>query len=344
VDVPTAESLLAAAEEARTALRRPDGSAAQVRLEQLYPELTTAFELFLAERQVDDAFRLTKALVPFWMATSRIDEGDEWFQRALAIEGGSDAARARAHYDHGYLIFWSGDYDRSGELSAQAVSLGRAANDPTTASLALGVLARIALKTNLDEAKRLLLEAIALTEGTDDREGRSSAMHVLGVVYQMSGQFEEARTVMADRIAIGRETGNAYLIAIESANLSMVERQLGNLERAEALSREALEIMNRRGDELAIPWVVNGLAAVTATRGELSRAATLLGFAEAGIERAGGEWPPDERRQYEGTLDLLRAGLPADSLDRAWADGAAMSTAQGVSFARSESPAVTPAG
>ena len=341
MDVAAAESLLVSAEEVRQALRGPDGAAAQARLDELYPQLREAFELFLGAGRSDDALRLASTLAPFWMATSRIEEGDAWFREATDSPGGSEAVRARGLYDHGYLIFWTGDYDRSGSLAREAVETGRAAAEATTVALALGVLARIALKTDLDEAKRLLHEAIAVTEGTDDVEGRSSAMHVLGVAYQMSGEFEEASKVMSDRIALGRETGNDYLIAIESANLSMVERQLGNLDRAEALAREALDIMNRRGDELAIPWVVNSLAAVTAARGDHLRAATLLGFAETGIERAGGKWPPDERAQYEGTLETLRNGLAPGDLDRARAEGAAMSTSEAVAYATSS--AVTPA-
>ena len=344
VDAPAAESLLASAEAARQALRGPDGSAAQARLEELYPDLRLAFDYFLAAGRADDAYRLARALVPFWMATSRIEEGDAWFRAATANEAGTDAARARGLYDHGYLLFWTGDYERSEELSRHAVELGRDANQPTTVALALGVLARIALKTDLEEAKRLLREAIAETEGTNDVEGRSNAMHVLGVAYQMSGEFEEAREVMSARIALGHETGNDYLIAIESANLSMVERQLGNLERAEALARESLEIMNRRGDDLAIPWVMNSLAAVIAARGDLTRAGTLLGFAEAGIERAGGEWPPDERAQRESTLERLRSGLATEDFEAARAHGAAMSTADAVAFALSAPAAATATG
>ena len=54
-----------------------------------------------------------------------------------------------------------------------------------------------------------------------------------------------------------------------------------------------------------MPWVLNGLAAVLAAKGDVGRAATILGAAEAMLERAGGEWPPDERQQYEGTLAIL---------------------------------------
>jgi non-specific serine/threonine protein kinase len=337
MDIHEASSLLAATQADRQALRGPDADTAMGRLDAAYPDLTEAFNVLLGAGRVDDAIKLAAALVPFWMATSRIDDGDRWFTMAVEVPDSNTAARARALYEWGYLVFWAGRYDRSRELSEQALILGRAADDPTVTSLALGVLARIALNTDVDEAIRLLQEAIAVTEGTDDRDGRSSAMHVLGVAFQMSGRLDEARAVMSDRIALGLETGNEYLVAIESGNLSMVERQLGNLERAEQLSRTSLEIMSRRGDELAVPWIVNGLAAVTAARGDIERAATLNGYAEAGIERAGGEWPPDERQQFEWTLEKLRAGMDHEALQSARAAGAAMSMSKAVEFGLSPS-------
>jgi len=337
MDTDRASSLLAAAQADRQGLRGPDADAAMGRLEAAYPDFTEAFTVLLDAGRVNDAIELAAALVPFWMATNRIDDGDRWFTRALEVPDSNTAARARALYEQGYLIFWAGHYERSRELSEQAVVLGRDADDPTITSLALGVLARIALNTDVEEAIRLLQEAIAVTEGTDDRDGRSTAMHVLGVALQMSGRLDEARAVMSDRIALGLETGNEYLIASESGNLSMVERQLGNLEHAEELSRTALEIMSRRGDELAVPWIVNGLAAVAAARGDVERAATLNGYADAGIERAGGEWPPDERQQFEWTLETLRAVMDPDALQKARAAGTAMSTSEAVEFGLSPS-------
>ncbi|HEY3926253.1 MAG TPA: hypothetical protein VGL75_16955 [Acidothermaceae bacterium] len=44
---------------------------------------------------------------------------------------------------------------------------------------------------------------------------------------------------------------------------------------------------------------MNGLAAVAATKHELVRAATIIGIASSTMERAGGEWPPDEREQFQ---------------------------------------------
>jgi hypothetical protein len=118
--------------------------------------------------------------------------------------------------------------------------------------------------------------------------------------------------------------------------MSMVERQLGAMDRAEALSRDALAIVYRRNDAMGIPWVLNGLAAVTAAKGDVERAATLNGLAAALLEAAGGEWPPDEREQYDGTLAAVAAGLSPDDVEHARAAGAAMSVDEGVAWALSD--------
>ena len=158
-------------------------------------------------------------------------------------------------------------------------------------------------------------------------------MHVLAVAAQMAGDFLEARDMMRQRIDLARESGNLAVISIESNNLSMVERQLGNFDEAEALAREALDISRRRGDGLAIAWNLNGLAAATAGRGDLERAATLIGAADAAMEGAGGAWPPDELVHYERTLTALTGAMAPLTFERARSAGRSMTTPEAVAFA-----------
>jgi hypothetical protein len=87
--------------------------------------------------------------------------------------------------------------------------------------------------------------------------------------------------------------------------------------------------VSRRADVMATAWMFNGLAAVTAARGRFERAATLHGLAAAQLDRAGGEWPADERAPYEETLAALGAHLSADVLERFRSRGSAM-TAEAV--------------
>ncbi len=140
---------------------------------------------------------------------------------------------------------------------------------------------------------------------------------------------------MRERLESGRAANDYSIVFVESANLSMVERQLGNLDDAEALSREAVRITVESGDKMALPWVLNGLAAVTAAKSDHERAAVLLGAAEGLLDKAGGEWPPDERAQYEETLAALRAAPSAD-VERWTQTGHAMTPAAAGAFALAE--------
>jgi tetratricopeptide (TPR) repeat protein len=334
VDANAAESLRAFAEQTVPGLRGLDGKAVSGDLEQRYGELLAALQWFIDRRRGDDALRLASLLAPFWMATKRLGEGSDWSDRALASPGGSDANRGEALFQAGLLEFWRGDDERAFALHNQALAIGRIAGDQSLTAKALTGLARIALRNSrLDEARRLCREALASTEGTTDRVGRSNALHVLGVTAQMAGEFIEARTLMSERIALGRETGNFAAVAVEASNLAMVERQLGNLDQAEALSREALEISHRRGDEWATPLMIAGLAAVSAQRGELSRAATLVGAAEEMMEAQGFAWPPDERPHYERVVSMLAGAKNSADLERVRAGGRAMSPDAAVDFA-----------
>jgi len=338
VDARTADDLLAIAEDARERTRREDPTGAAL-VEERYPAMLEALDWYLDASRPDQAFRVATALVPFWVSTKRIDDGDRWFERSLAQPAGSAARRARALYDHGYLVFWAGRYELADERFAEARAAAEALGDSNLLALVLAGAARVALSRDPAEAARLCREGLAATEATPSSEGRSSAMHVLGVALQMSGDLEGARDVMTSRLELGRDSGNEFIVWVESSNLSIVERQLGNLDRAEELSREALHIVRARGDAMAIPWLINGLAAVTAAKGDLERAATLNGLAAALLEKAGGEWPPDEREQYEYTLAAVEAGLRPDAIEHARSAGAAMSTEQGVAYALSEAAA-----
>ena len=321
------------AEEARARLRSQDPAAA-VPVEERYPEMLQALDWYLDGGQPEVAFRLASALVPFWIFSKRIDDGDQWFNRALRRGTGNDAARARAVHDHGYLVFWAGRYELAEQRFAKSLAAAEELADSSVQGLALAGLARVALNTNVSEALRLLRQAVTLTDGLDDSEpGRSSALHVLGVALQMSGDLEGAREVMSARLQMGRRTGDEFVVWAESANLSMVERQLGNLDSAEEISRQVVAIVAGRGDEMFLAWCLNGLAAVTAAKGDLDRAARLNGMAAALLERAGGEWPPDEREQYDETLSAITARLPPAVLKHSLAQGAAMSLPEGVAYA-----------
>jgi hypothetical protein len=325
MDAALAESLIVTADEAREAMRRGENAAGMEAFEASYADMREALDWFLQTGRADDAFRLSAALTAFWLSSRRVDEGRIWLEGALATGEGSDAGRARGLHDFGYLAFFSGGYDVAERRFAESRQLAERAGDRNGIALALAGSARVELNHDPAVSVALLREALAVTQDMPDSFGRGSAQHVLGVALQLSGDLEGARDVMSERLRHARETGNDFAVFVEASNLGMVERKLNNLDAAEALSREALSIVVRKQDQMAIPWVINGLAAVTAAKGRTERAAQLLTIAESLLACAGGEWPADEREQYEGTLAAVSAGLPPGELDRHRAEAEAMS-------------------
>ena len=342
MDEQTATSRLTFAETAGPTLRGPEAKAVFEQFEQQYGNLLTAVQWFIDHGRTNESLRFATSMVAFWMATKRLAEGSDWFDKVLELPGGDNARRGRALFDAGYLAFWMGDDARSTALQSQAVELGRQTDNVTVTALALVGLARLALRSHdFDNARRLCREALSVTEGTEDHVGRSSAMHVLGVSAQMAGDLIEAREIMGQRIALAREMGNIATVSSESGNLSMVERQLGNLDTAEALAHEALDIDFRRSDEMSIPWKVNALAAVAKDRGDFDRAASLIGIADATMEASGGTWPPDELVHYEQTVATTAQAIGSERFERARAWGRSLPTPEGVRFALgTDSPAV----
>ncbi len=303
-----ADAMLELAERAGPQLRGLDPKPLFAELEARYDDLLAALQRFIDEERTDEALRIATALAPFWTATKRLDEGVAWFDRVLAVPGGDGATRGRACFEVGLVVFWTGDDDRAAAYHRGAIACG----DPTAVALGLTGLARIALRTDVEEARRLCVEARDAVEGTDDILGRSSALHVLAVAAQMAGDLEEARVLMTERMELAREMGSYLGVASEACNLSMVERQLGDLDRAEDLARESLRIARQREDEWMVPYTLSSLAAVAAERGEHERAATLVGAAESMMEAQGAAWPPDERPHYEATVGRLADAMGAD--------------------------------
>lgn len=343
MDGPSAASLLAFAEKHGARVTGDEGKAALDDIERRHDELTAAIQWFVDEGRTDEALRLANALYRFWNTKQRFADGNVWLHRALAAPGGEPRLRGTALVHAAFMPFWLGDDDAAATDFRQALEIGRELDDPTLISQALGGLVRVALRSDVPEARRLAREALAVAEAANDERSRSNAIHLLGVGAQIAGDLVEARDWMTRRLAIVRSQGNQLLIASEAANLSMVERQLGELDTAEALEIEALEITDRSGDEFTKPFAIAGLAAIATERGQHERAATLVGAAEAIMERHAMAWPPDERPHYEKMLVRLPAAMGDSAFEAARAAGYVMATEDAVAFALDRPPA-TPTG
>ena len=165
MSAPAAESLLSLAEDASARLRGPDSKEALELLETSYSDLVAALGRFIDEKDTGEALRLANALYRFWITKQRFDEGAVWFDRALGIARWRRRPSRPGLAPRRLHAVLDGRRRRArralrSRLSRSAAELG----DPAMISQALGGLARVALRTDVAEGRRLAREALAVSE------------------------------------------------------------------------------------------------------------------------------------------------------------------------------------
>jgi hypothetical protein len=109
---------------------------------------------------------------------------------------------------------------------------------------------------------------------------------------------------------------------------------MGELEDAEALFEESLVLAVELQADPMIANQLEGVAALSVARGELDRAALLLGAAEAARERLETPLEQFEQQLHAATLSRLEQQLHASPFLEVMTEGAALSLEEAIQHAR----------
>jgi len=112
-------------------------------------------------------------------------------------------------------------------------------------------------------------------------------------------------------VANGGQTPDVRSLAIARATLARVHGLADFAFAMQGLGSGAISLFGSEAQKAEwLPKVAGGqaIAAYALTEPDTGSDAAHIAMR---AERAGGEWPPDEREQYEGTLAAIEAGLAA---------------------------------
>ena len=220
-------------------------------------------------------------------------------------------------------LFFAGEPETGRPFGQEAVELARRLGD----DVLLGVSLRGYLPTidTIDPAGSLPLytEAIACTERSGDHLV-SSIMHNNAGCHAMStGDIPAARAHLEAAAQAGQQIGHQNTAVM--ANLGWVLRAEGDLDGARSMLEATLRVGRRNGDSRGMAIACLGLACVAGDAGDWDRAAALHGAAQAFLDRTGVAWTEDDARERRESLDQARAHLGDEQLERAYAQGMALS-------------------
>jgi predicted ATPase/class 3 adenylate cyclase len=265
-----------------------------------------------------------------------------WVDTAKALRLGEQAVQLARQLDADRLLieslaavstacYLAGEEERRLPLAREAVERARQLGDDI---LLAESLSAYLLGDNLispADTKALFTEAIAATQRSGDHRLTGLLANNAAVYALLAGDIPAARAHMEQATEAVRATGDEENFA--PINMGWVLRQEHDPDRARASFQAALRASRRTGHRFFIANASLGLACLAADDGDWHRAATLHGIAQAALERSGQRWQELEARYRWDSLDQVRAHLGQEQLERAYAQGMALSSDEALDLA-----------
>jgi predicted ATPase/class 3 adenylate cyclase len=180
-------------------------------------------------------------------------------------------------------------------------------------------------------SSHLYAEAIACTERSGDHLHNSVLHSNASILAVRAGDLRGARVHLEAAAHAAQQIG--WEDGVIQANLGDVLRAEEDLDGARATLEAALRIARRNGDNSVMAGAILGLACLAGDTGDWHRAATLHGVAQALLDRTGNAWQDLSARDRRDSLDQARAQLGDEQLERAYAQGMALSLDQALGLA-----------
>jgi predicted ATPase/class 3 adenylate cyclase len=246
----------------------------------------------------------------------------------VARQQGDDRLLSRSLAASCAAYFWAGEPAAALPFGQESVEWARRLGD----DVQLGVsLLQYLLTIDPARSGQLVAEAIACTERSGDHLINTLLHNNAGLHALTTGDISAARAHLEAAAQAGQQIG--YLDTLVMQMLGLVLRAEGELDGARSKFEAALRISRRNGDKIGMPYAILGLAFLAGDAGDWDRAAALHGAAQAFLDRVSIPWPELAVRYRQDSLARARARLGDEQLDRAYAQGMALSPEKALDLA-----------
>lgn len=183
---------------------------------------------------------LALALAWYWRLTSRVVEGRDWLERALAANQTSDdvALLAGLHFSIGHKLWMQGEFAAAQEQQNRSAALWR-------------------------------------TLGAAGTRGLARALHSLGMIADQIGDYPTACAHQRQSLALFTQAGDAWGVAFAQQWLGASSLKLGDLATSRANLEASVATVRRLGDQWLLGLDLVWLAQLALADGAPAQAATL---------------------------------------------------------------------
>jgi non-specific serine/threonine protein kinase len=306
-----------------------------------WPNVETALDHFAAAASASDVeagLGMAADLCLYWLVRGHYRAGIARLEALLAIEPSATPTRAMALWSLAFLVQGTGDSAHPRALEAleeaRRVCEGIGADRELAYVLHGTALVHVRMG-DLELAGRIVGAARELMLRADDATGDAMSLYLVATVAG-ARRSADARRLAEDTVQVSERVGHDMIRGLANGLLGTLEWAQGDSASAEARLKEAVRIQDGLGHRWGMLNSLAGLAWVAGTRGQLDRAALLLGAGAALSQELGITLFPHAQVHETACETAARAGLGDAGYEEAWARGFALSRERVVAAALEE--------
>ncbi|HYO91844.1 MAG TPA: tetratricopeptide repeat protein, partial [Pyrinomonadaceae bacterium] len=313
------------AEESDTNIRSGNQVASVRRLSREHENVKAALAILLGAKPQEGA-AFVGSVQSYWSAQGYSDsERRVWLVKALAAGELPPTLRARLLNGLTRCEVHLGRQEAAVSCGRKAVEAARASGDPDVLGIALGGFGHaLSVAGDLSGAREAFGESAEIARERGSSHSLSVALGSLGEVARIAGDLHAASAYYEQALDAGGRHVRSNPNGIILANLGGVSLEQGDYAAASRYYRESLAVVAELENRLWAGIALDGLATVALNAGDREKAAMLAGAAEALCEAAGSPLEKWEQSLRERYVAELRSTLDAQTLERQWTRGRAM--------------------
>ncbi len=277
------------------------------------------------------AMQLAQAVTDFWDTRGYIQEGRQWLETVLALDNTPSEIRGHLLNDAGWLARLQGDLEAARTLQGQALAIQETIGDEVGMSRSLENLAILASSQGqLVGASALLERSLTIRRRLGDPTKLLTTLNNLAIVAWQLKEYGRAEALYHEVELISREMHNTRMLSRGLHGRGTVQLSLGDYAGALASFQEAVQIRQELGDQPGLANSLGGAAEAFQHLGDPVTAVRLIAAAYKLQQHIGKVSAPAAQAEAEENLALLRAQLGEAAFTQAWAEGELLSAATAV--------------
>ena len=315
------------------------------RLNAIRDDLRAALDWAIESKQPEAALQFARNLHWFWNMTSDHNEGRQWIERILELP---DVSSYRQLYGsvltqlahHKWMLShrsWLQNGTNEARRSVmQALAVAREINDRWDIARALVWLGLVLVdEQDFVLAQSTLEECKVIFREVHDEWGYTHAIICLALAAYVQDDLSASLTLNEQALAGFREIGDRYFMIVALRYISGIKMNQGDFRYGEAALHEALILSQQLGGKIEIAMSLWGAAEAAISLNQPLRAVHLYCMAKKVYDSIG-VWGEEDELKFEKSLDPCRAALLETEFTLALEQSRAMTTEQAIQYALKE--------